>query len=225
MVWPGRDSESSKRVRLATLITGIAFVIFSLAVTTRLLAGFDYWALSAAQVYLSPTLDQIGWFFSVIGGIEFTVLALLGILIVVWLQGRRTLAVRAVVAMAGMGVVEVICKFFLPYMRVPDETSRSTGEGGFFSVLVPYLYPYPSGHLLRTVFVLGLLMFLIGRNRVLEACVAVVLIGMGWTRVYMSVHWATDVIGGMLLGLVGLLWTISSNTLPWMPRPLKRWIH
>ena len=71
-------------------------------------------------------------------------------------------------------------------------------------------YPYPSGHVLRSVIILGALC-LLSRNWFLRASSLAVLIGIATSRVYFGVHWASDVVGGALLGAAGLLWGFSGK--------------
>jgi undecaprenyl-diphosphatase len=68
---------------------------------------------------------------------------------------------------------------------------------------------FPSGHALTATVVCGLLLWLLrryGAGRVLwrtAVTVAVVsVVGVGLTRVWLGVHWPTDVVGGWLLGAV-----------------------
>ncbi|GAA3291853.1 hypothetical protein GCM10020295_09680 [Streptomyces cinereospinus] len=66
---------------------------------------------------------------------------------------------------------------------------------------------FPSGHAMTATVVLGLLLWLLHRHGVGRAAfrtvlaVAVVSVaGVGLTRVWLGVHWPTDVVGGWLLG-------------------------
>ncbi|GAA2913130.1 MULTISPECIES: phosphatase PAP2 family protein [Streptomyces] len=66
---------------------------------------------------------------------------------------------------------------------------------------------YPSGHAMSATVVCGLLLWLLHRHGVSRAVwrtaliVAVVsVIGVGLTRVWLGVHWPSDVLGGWLLG-------------------------
>ncbi|WP_338899787.1 phosphatase PAP2 family protein [Streptomyces sp. TG1A-60] len=66
---------------------------------------------------------------------------------------------------------------------------------------------FPSGHAMTAAVVLGLLLWLLqsyGAGRVLIrtalAVTAVSVAGVGLTRVWLGVHWASDVVGGWLLG-------------------------
>jgi undecaprenyl-diphosphatase len=68
---------------------------------------------------------------------------------------------------------------------------------------------FPSGHAMTATFVCGLLAWLLHHYgaprpvRLTALAVAVVSVaGVGVTRVWLGVHWATDVLGGWLLGLL-----------------------
>ncbi|WP_314241939.1 phosphatase PAP2 family protein [Streptomyces kutzneri] len=68
---------------------------------------------------------------------------------------------------------------------------------------------YPSGHAMTATVVCGLLLWLLparGRVPVTWAVAAwvvgvVSVLGVGFTRVYLGVHWPSDVLGGWLLGV------------------------
>ncbi|MFI1024861.1 phosphatase PAP2 family protein [Streptomyces olivaceus] len=66
---------------------------------------------------------------------------------------------------------------------------------------------FPSGHAMTATFVCGLLVWLLhhcgaarGLRRTALAVAVVSVAGVGVTRVWLGVHWATDVLGGWLLG-------------------------
>jgi undecaprenyl-diphosphatase len=67
---------------------------------------------------------------------------------------------------------------------------------------------YPSGHAMTAAVTCGLLLWLLRRHgvsgQVWGWCVAVAAVsvaGVGFTRVYLGVHWPTDVLAGWLLGV------------------------
>jgi len=75
-------------------------------------------------------------------------------------------------------------------------------------------YSYPSGHSLNSMAVLGLLTALAVRGspgwprRVVIVVIGAVLVGtVGFSRVYLGVHWPSDVLGGWL---IGLFWVAAS---------------
>jgi membrane-associated phospholipid phosphatase len=66
---------------------------------------------------------------------------------------------------------------------------------------------FPSGHAMTAMVVCGLLLWLLrrhgtaGRRWALAVAVAAVAVaGVGFTRMYLGVHWPSDVLGGWLLG-------------------------
>lgn len=71
-------------------------------------------------------------------------------------------------------------------------------------------YSFPSGHAMTSFVIYGLLGYLLARRfpqwRWFIATVTVLLImGIGFSRLYLGVHWPTDVIAGYTAGLVWLI--------------------
>lgn len=82
---------------------------------------------------------------------------------------------------------------------------------------------YPSGHALTATVVCGLLVWLVARRSTGPAAhpvtrpvpalalllAAVSVLGVGFTRIYLGVHWFSDVLAGWLLGAVLVALTVS----------------
>ncbi len=73
---------------------------------------------------------------------------------------------------------------------------------------------FPSGHMVHFTLLLGLLLYLAWRTslpRVFKGALAVLaggaLMAVGASRVYLGAHWASDVVGGLLWGLL-YLWAM-----------------
>lgn len=123
--------------------------------------------------------------------------------------GRRRVAGRLVLAFLVAGLVEITLKTFLPVPPIPESLGRSEDFAPLLAVKYPY--PYPSGHLLRSVIVLGSV-YLWSGSRALGIAIAIYLMCMAASRVYLGVHWPSDVIGGILLGIAALAWAFMDDS-------------
>jgi membrane-associated phospholipid phosphatase len=109
---------------------------------------------------------------------------------------RRRTAVIAVIIMAGTSLLVHSIKFLMARPRPTLEEVIATAVG----------FAFPSGHTAQAVAVYGTLAFLIclrlvrWRHRVAVCTAALVLIlVIGFSRLYLGVHWLTDVLGGFVL--------------------------
>jgi membrane-associated phospholipid phosphatase len=80
-------------------------------------------------------------------------------------------------------------------------------------------WSYPSGHTIQAVTAYGLLVVLLTEGRTARAktaaasAVALVVILVAVSRVYLGVHWLSDVLGSISLGLLVLaLWLVARLT-------------
>ena len=119
---------------------------------------------------------------------------------------RRRWALALPVIMAGTGGLQLVAKWAVnrPRPNLAD-------------------WGYPSGHVLSLVVFFGLVAYLLRTSRASRgwrvlgggACAGIVLV-VAFSRLYLDVHWLTDVIGGFALGLAYLLLTI------WLVEALRR---
>jgi membrane-associated phospholipid phosphatase len=89
-------------------------------------------------------------------------------------------------------------------------------------------YSFPSGHATGSAVVLGAFAYLIIRGKhelhikVFSVILAaLLLVAVCWSRVYLGVHWLTDVIAGAGLGAVWLLAAILAQEIGWWMRRLR----
>jgi undecaprenyl-diphosphatase len=185
-----------------------AFALLSAATGAGILYPLDRRALALAQGRVSETLDLIGAAFSALGDVEHIGVATLTLCAVLLIADRKRLAWRLLAAFVVTGLLEFSMKMLLPQLPMPEQTARSTDPSPL--VQVDYHFPYPSGHMLRSVILLGAI-FVLWPNRPLRAAILSVAGGMALTRVYLGVHWVSDVVGGALLGVAAIAWVFRGG--------------
>lgn len=182
-----------------------AFALVSAATGAGLFSVLDRWILGASQRISFDLLDRFSGFFSLAGSLEVIGAALVLLLLILVLTGRRRLAVRLLAAFVVTGLVELGMKFFLSVPPMPDVAARMSDPTPL--VAFEYPFPYPSGHTLRSVLVFGAA-FVLWKNGISRTVLAIFVSSMALSRVYLGVHWTSDVVGGALLGIAGLAWVL-----------------
>lgn len=145
----------------------------------------------------SPDLDRLAIFLTWFGGTIGTVLVV-GSVLALFLWRKHYLTAGTLVAsVVGVLILEAVLKPLFGLAR-PNE---------FLSIAPATGFSFPSGHALRAVGVYGLLAALaLSRGYhfrrpvwwVVAAMCAALAVGICWSRVYLGVHWLSDVIAGAL---------------------------
>jgi undecaprenyl-diphosphatase len=168
----------------------LALAVLSALVSLGQTKGADQWVLALAQSIASYPLDLATTLFNILGQAEITG----PIALVMAFLGWRRDGVRGLVPLllfVGVGL-EVVLKHVVPHPSPALALSRNLHLLPFLKSAAPY--SFPSGHMLRTTFLAALL----AERPVFWILVA----AMAFTRLYLGEHWASDVVGGTLLGLV-----------------------
>jgi undecaprenyl-diphosphatase len=207
-------------VRRSALVAGvlaIAFAAFTLVVASGLLRPSDHEVAAAFAGIYSPSLLVPFRALALLGGIELTVILALGLFAYLWRQGYR-LGAWAAAALPLATLVELADKHSIDQPAPPPSISHPDGPSltVFFEGGPGAGWSFPSGHMARAVVIYGLLAFVIGRlagrpslRRLAPAAAAVLLVAIAFDRLYLAVHWESDVIGGLLLGATFLAASIT----------------
>ena len=147
---------------------------------------------------------------SFIGRPVFTITVVIAIgLVALWQQNAR-LVVASVVAGGTFGINSLL-KLWVQRPRPDSYLSED--------VLLP-TFSFPSGHAASTVAIFGLVACILYHvlpqpwGLVAAIILAVIIIGIGVSRVYIGAHYPSDVLAGWMVGLIGLVIII------WVVRPL-----
>ena len=201
----------------------VAWVGLTLIVGAGWLGSFDHQVLLAMSGIWSDQLHPLFQLIAELGGIEVTSILMLG-LFVYLLRGGFGSDALAVLGFAAALVLETFYKMTLYHPGPPRAIAHRDGPSLTDSLTSSTtLNSFPSGHMVRTVVAYGLIAFVVRRlapwrtARVLAIPIAVVLIVVeAFDRLYLDVHWESDVIGGLLLGAIAL---VSATV--WLDRPRR----
>lgn len=208
---------------VAIVVLSVAWVAMTMAIAAGLFTSFDYQVAAATHSIWQESLHGLFQVIAELGGLELTTILMLGLFIYLWRGGFGADALT-VLAFAGAVALEVFYKFLffhpgpprsISHRDGPSLTDLFTGSGLGNS--------FPSGHMVRAVVAYGLLAFVIRRLApsravgLLAIVVAIlIIVVLAFDRLYMNVHWESDVIGGLLLGGIALM-----AATVWLDRPRK----
>ncbi len=166
----------------------------------EIITQFDLLVNKQAALIHNPVLTKIMLVITNIGGTACMVT--LSILVFAFLAYKKRWrhALLFSVSMAGALILELLLKILVHRQRPENSLVQTSG------------YAFPSGHATVALVFFSLLIYLFKDDIKKELLKHVFIISsiflallIGFSRIYLNVHWLTDVIGGFALGLFWLM--------------------
>jgi len=213
------------RARLAgAAALAVAYVALTMAVGAGMFDGLDKQVLHAMSSVWNESLHPLFQGIAELGGLELTTILMIG-LFVFLIRGGFGADAWVVLAFAASQALELLYKANLHHLAPPRTVMHADGPS--LTELVagsgPLANSFPSGHVVRAIVAYGLIAFVVQRlapwplaRRLAIPVATAVIVLVTFDRLYLAVHWESDVLGGLLLGAICLL----AGTV-WLDRPLS----
>lgn len=182
----------------------ILFIILIILIKTNNTLNFDmavykFIATNIISEKITPAVKVI----TNLGGVLYFIFIAIGSLIIV---KNRKIGLAVSLSIGLSALVNFIAKNIIQRTR-PLEEFRLIKESGF---------SFPSGHSITSMVFYGFLIYLVSefvKNKkvkyVLTILFSILIVLIGLSRVYLGVHYITDILGGFTLGLIFLILYIS----------------
>lgn len=189
----------SKKNILLIVMSIVLFIILAIAINADILSGFESWVYFESVEHMSDILTNILIFITNFGGPIGISLICITIFLIPKLRNKLGLPVS--IAVSTSFILNIILK--LIFARERPDILRLVTENS---------YSFPSGHAminmaLYTVLIIYAYKSIKSKRIKYPLIIAMMLlvIAIGFTRIYLGVHYAGDIIGGWLLGFaIGL---------------------
>ncbi|WHY69205.1 phosphatase PAP2 family protein [Neobacillus sp. SuZ13] len=176
-----------------SVVSIIGFSLISLLISDQKIIQFDRTIINSVQGMETPLLTYVMKFFTYIGSAPFVIVLSLFLLFFLYkVLHHRLELILFVAAIVGSAILNGILKNF--FQRVRPEFHRLIEIEG---------YSFPSGHAMNAFTVYVIISFLLWRHITsglgrwtLIIVSMVMILAIGISRIYLGVHYPSDIIGG-----------------------------
>lgn len=184
----------SKKNTLLVVMAVILFIILAIAIKIDFLIGFESWVYNEAVKYMSDSLTPILIIITNLGGPIG--ISLVCALIFIIPKLRNKVGIPVSLAVITSFTLNTILKLIFARQR-PD----------ILRLVSETTYSFPSGHAMVNMSLYAILSIyaykLIKDNKIKWSSIismSILIAIIGFTRIYLGVHYAGDILGGWLLG-------------------------
>jgi len=195
---------------VAGLACAVVFLVLFAVLAEEMLEGdtrrFDDTVRLFVHAHSTTELTAIMRFFSVVGSPLVVSLAAFAACVALWIAGHPRRAILIAVTAGGGSLLMWVLK--AGFHRPRPEP--------FFDTRLPASYSFPSGHAMLSFCLClsaAVLFSANQKNRLLRAVIWIFWVGLsgaiGYSRIYLGVHYPSDVLAGYLAALV---WSLAVGT-------------
>ncbi|HEX7361284.1 MAG TPA: phosphatase PAP2 family protein [Bryobacteraceae bacterium] len=170
-------------------------------------AHFDASVRAAVHAQASPALTKASKAITLLGKYPLPLFAVL-LFFFLWSRGLRILAWFPLAAFVSAAVL----------LEIAKELARRVRPHPWFGIHTPTSWSFPSGHsldsttcyLVFAVVLMALVRHRLPRGFILAVAILLPLM-IGFTRIYLGVHWPTDVLAGWIAGFCLAMGLVASQ--------------
>jgi len=195
--------NSSYHYKLRLGLAGIGLLCFAFIawqMTSGGVKGFDSAICGFAYGTRGPVLNKVLISITYLG--NWQLITVLAMVLLVLPRTRMSIGFPFMITSICSVIIYKPLKLIFQRPR-PDVSLRIITEGG---------YSFPSGHALNGLVCYGMLIFLIRRNcsnrrtaNILTVLLTLLILTIGWSRIFVGVHYPSDILGGWSFGLAVLM--------------------
>jgi undecaprenyl-diphosphatase len=183
----------NKRLAVISSAGVLAFVAIAWLTMSGAASGFDAAVRGAVHSWASPLLTSLMVGISATGTDAFMgALGFLSVWRLLHLERRRDAIVFVVTVLGAEALMEILKLAFHRARPMPFFAER------------PDSYSFPSGHALKSAVFYILLASLASRHWTVRVAAGLLALAIGISRIYLGVHYPTDVLGGYAIAAVCL---------------------
>ena len=188
-------------------ILSITFIVLIILIKTNLITTFDTAVYNLLTIHMNESLTGIVKAITLLGQDKFIIFVLIMVLIISFILKKIKTGAIVVLFLIITHTLNYIIKII--FQRPRPEILRLIEENGF---------SFPSGHTMAATALYGILIYLILKSelnknlKIISASIlSLMAFSVGLSRIYLGVHYASDVLGAFLISIILLLILISIN--------------
>jgi undecaprenyl-diphosphatase len=185
------------------------FIVFAAIVTGGATQGYDERVLAWMDTHRSPVMDEVALEVTSLGNGFVLIVLILAVSAFLWQTQHRWSVYLLLIATFGGQILNRVLKNFFdrPRPSIVDHIDAV------------HSMSFPSGHAMTSLVTYGSIAYLVARleptpglRRTTWGLAAVLVLGIGISRMYLGVHYPSDIVAGFIGGLAWLAFVAAAFT-------------